>query len=182
MTVTSSWPGSGVRGRPSASWRGAPPASPTATPSPTAPRPQRGRHHGGRPQGGPDGEKGEEEHAERIDRPLDAGRRRLHGDLLADLLAEDRGRRRAFDAAETADDALHGVQPGAALRAGRAVIINLADLRIPELGVEVRGELLSGYVAIHGFFSRRTRSCSRPRAMRERTVPTRTPSTSAISS
>ena len=146
------------------------------------PHHQREPHHGGRPQGGPDGEDGEEEHAERIDRPLQAGRRRLHGDLLADLLAQGRGRHRALDAAETADDALHVVQPGAALLARRTVIFNLADLRIPELGVEVRGELLSGNVAIHTCFSRRTRSCSRPRAMRERTVPTRTPSTSAISS
>ncbi len=76
-----------------------------------------------------------------------------------------------------------------ALRASFKVRLNLPELLLRQVVIEIRREHLDRRMfrqrlayALHDDFSKAKRKFSRPRAIRERTVPTGNRSTAAISS
>ena len=110
-----------------------------------------------------------------------AGAMVVEKDRLADSGRQTGRRRRHLECLELFD---HPAQTADALAAGRALgevqLHRLAKGGI-ELVIDKARQQLDVSVHGHGRVSKRLRRCSRPRAIRDRTVPTRTRSTVAIS-
>ena len=105
-----------------------------------------------------------------------------HGGLGLDAAREARrrfDRRHPLQLGDHQPQAVESTLAGVALR---DVSLHLPLLAVGKLVVEIGREALDGEVGSHRLLSRTMRRRSRPRAMRDRTVPVRTPSTAAISS